>query len=153
MKTIIIPYAFNDEFVYFSNKYNIDIKGKNIVIVGKSYIVGKPLYIYLSNNGATTTICDSNTKNLKDICIKKDIIISCCGVPHIIKEDYVKNQAIVIDVGINKIDGKIIGDVDHEKIKNKCSYISPVPGGVGPMTIAMIFSNTYDAYILQHKSN
>ena len=126
--------------------YNIPIEGKNVVIVGRGLIVGKPLALSMLNLNATVTIAHSKTTNLKDVCKNADILISAVGKPGLIKEDFVKEGAIVIDVGINKVDDKLVGDVQFDKVKDKCSYITPVPGGVGPMTIAMLLENTYDAY-------
>ncbi|MBE6154227.1 MAG: bifunctional methylenetetrahydrofolate dehydrogenase/methenyltetrahydrofolate cyclohydrolase FolD [Firmicutes bacterium] len=120
---------------------NVDIEGKNVVIVGRSKIVGKPLALALLNKNATVTITHSKTKNLNEITSKADILVVAIGKDRFIKEDYIKEGAIVIDVGINRIDGKLYGDVDFDNIKEKCSYITPVPGGVGPMTIAMLLSN------------
>jgi len=125
------------------NKYNIDLKGKKCIIVGASNIVGKPLSIMLTNMDATVCVCNIFTKDLKSECLSADILFSATGVIHLIKEDMVKEGAIVVDVGINKDEnGKLVGDVDFEKVSKKCSYITPVPGGVGPMTIAMLLVNT-----------
>lgn len=127
-------------------EYNIDIKGKNVTIVGRGMIVGKPLLLALLNKDATVTIAHSKTNDLKQACQDADILISAVGQNNLIKADFVKDQAIVVDVGINKVDGNLCGDVDFENVAGKCSYITPVPGGVGPMTIAMLLENTYDAY-------
>ncbi len=121
--------------------YNIEISGSNICIIGRGNIVGKPLSLALTNRNATVTLCHSKTKKLKDITKKSDIIISAVGKANFIKSDMVKKNFIGIDVGISKVDGKIVGDFDFEDIKDKASYITPVPGGVGPMTIAMIIDN------------
>jgi methylenetetrahydrofolate dehydrogenase (NADP+)/methenyltetrahydrofolate cyclohydrolase len=126
--------------------YHIDPKGKDITIVGAGYIVGKPLSILLLNLNATVTTCHIYTKDLKEHTKKADILISATGVPHLIKEDMVKEGAVVIDVGISKVNGKIVGDVDFEKVKKKASYITPVPGGVGPMTVMALLLNTLKAY-------
>lgn len=134
------------------DRYNIDIKGKNVTIVGRGMIVGKPLLLALLNKDATVTIAHSKTSNLKRICQNADILISAVGKNNLIKEDFVKEQAVVVDVGINKVDGKLCGDVDFENVCKKCSYITPVPGGVGPMTIAMLLENTYDAYKVGEKN-
>lgn len=120
---------------------NIDIKGKNIVIIGRSKIVGRPLALALLNRDATVTIAHSKTNNLKEITKTADILIVAIGKPKFITQDYVKKNAVVIDVGINRIDGNICGDIDFDSVKNKVSYITPVPGGVGPMTIACLLSN------------
>lgn len=123
--------------------YNIDVAGKNVVIVGRSNIVGKPLAVLMTKANATVTLCHSKTQNLKEITKNADILVSAVGKPHLIKADDVKDGAIVIDVGINRLeDGKISGDVDFESVKEKASYITPVPKGIGPVTIAMLMKNT-----------
>lgn len=121
--------------------YNIPISGKKITIVGRSNIVGKPLLLALLNRDATVSICHSKTMNLKDETKSCDILIVAVGKANFIKEDMVKDGAVVIDVGINYIDNKLVGDVDYFNVSKKCSYITPVPGGVGPMTIASIIDN------------
>lgn len=123
-------------------EYDIDVKGKNCVIVGASNIVGKPMAALLLNAGATIDVCHIHTKNLKQHTLNADMIFVGVGKPNLITEDMVSDGAVVVDIGISKVDGKIVGDVDFEKVSNKCSYITPVPGGVGPMTIAMLLSNT-----------
>ena len=119
----------------------IDIVGKNVVIIGRSKIVGRPLALALLNKDATVTITHSKTENLKEMTLLADILIVAIGRDRFITSDYVKEGAVVIDVGINRIDGKLYGDVDYESVKEKVSYITPVPGGVGPMTIAMLLTN------------
>lgn len=127
-------------------EYNIDLTGKNVVILGRSNIVGKPLIHCCLNKNATVTTCHSKTQNLKEIASKADILISAIGKANFVTEDMVKENAVVIDVGINRLDnGKITGDVDFENVKEKASYITPVPGGVGPMTIAMLMNNVIKA--------
>ncbi|CAA6828369.1 MAG: Methylenetetrahydrofolate dehydrogenase (NADP+) (EC / Methenyltetrahydrofolate cyclohydrolase (EC [uncultured Sulfurovum sp.] len=124
-------------------EYKIDLKGKNVCVVGASNIVGKPMASLLLNADATVTVTHICTKDLKSHTSKADIVVVGVGVPGLIKEDMVKEGAIVIDIGINRIeDGSLVGDVDFENVSPKCSYITPVPGGVGPMTIAMLLSNT-----------
>ena len=126
--------------------YNIPIEGAHAVIIGRSNIVGKPLAKCLLNKNATVTVCHSKTKNLNNITKQADILISAIGKPKFVTEEMVKEGATVIDVGINRMnDGKLIGDVDFENIKEKVSYITPVPGGVGPMTIAMLMHNVVKA--------
>jgi methylenetetrahydrofolate dehydrogenase (NADP+)/methenyltetrahydrofolate cyclohydrolase len=126
--------------------YNIEIKGKEAVVVGRSNIVGKPTAILLLHRHATVTICHSRTIRLDEVTRRADILVAAIGRPHFITEDMVKDGAVVIDVGINRSkDGKLIGDVDFEKVKEKASYITPVPGGVGPMTIAMLLWNTMES--------
>lgn len=126
--------------------YNIQIEGAHAVIIGRSNIVGKPLAQCLLNKNATVTMCHSRTKNLKQITKQADILIAAIGKAKFVTEDMVKEGATVIDVGINRMDdGKLIGDIDFEKIKEKAAYITPVPGGVGPMTIAMLMNNVVKA--------
>ncbi len=126
--------------------YNINLEGKNAVVIGRSNIVGKPMSQCLLNKNATVTICHSRTKNLPEITKQADIVVAAIGKPCFVTADMVKEDAIVIDVGINRgEDGKIKGDVDFENVKEKASYITPVPGGVGPMTIAMLMTNVVKA--------
>jgi len=126
--------------------YGIEVKGKDATVVGAGYIVGKPLSVLLLNLNATVTVCHIHTKDLKKHTKDADILISATGVPRLIKEEMVKEGAVVIDVGISKEGDKIVGDVDFEKVKQKASYITPVPGGVGPMTITALLLNTLKAY-------
>ncbi len=125
---------------------DFEMYGANAVVIGRSNIVGKPISSLLINRGATTTVCNSKTKNIDEILRKADIIIAALGQPKFLKENMVKENAIIIDVGINRVDGKLCGDVDFENVSKKASYITPVPGGVGPMTIAMLLTNTLKAY-------
>ena len=135
-------------------EYNIDLCGKNVVILGRSNIVGKPLLHCLLNKNATVTICHSKTQNIKEITSKADILITAIGHPRFVTSDMVKDDVVVIDVGINRLDdGKIVGDVDFENVKEKASYITPVPGGVGPMTIAMLMNNVIKATKRQNGMN
>jgi methylenetetrahydrofolate dehydrogenase (NADP+)/methenyltetrahydrofolate cyclohydrolase len=123
--------------------YNIDIEGKNAVVLGRSNIVGKPAAILLLQKNATVTICHSRTKDLEDVLKKADIIVAAIGRAHFVKKEMVKEGAVVIDVGINRLDtGKLAGDVDFDAVKEISSFITPVPGGVGPMTITMLLWNT-----------
>ena len=122
-------------------EYKIEIAGKDAVIIGRSNIVGKPMALMLIQKGATVQVCNSNTKDLRKKLNKADIIIVAAGVPKLLKKEDVKEGAVVIDVGINRVDGKICGDVDYEEVAEKTSYITPVPGGVGPMTIASLIKN------------
>ena len=132
-------------------EYNIDLCGKNVVILGRSNIVGKPLSQCCLNKNATVTICHSKTQNTKKITKEADIVISAIGKPKFITQDMVKDGAVIIDVGINRNEnGKIVGDVDFENVKEKASYITPVPGGVGPMTIAMLINNVIKAAKIQN---
>jgi methylenetetrahydrofolate dehydrogenase (NADP+)/methenyltetrahydrofolate cyclohydrolase len=121
----------------------VDVSGKHAVILGRSETVGKPMAMLLLNANATVTVCHSKTKNLADICRLADILIVAVGKPKFVTQDMVKKDAVIIDVGINRnADGKLCGDVDFENVKEKASLITPVPGGVGPMTITMLLYNT-----------
>lgn len=132
-------------------EYNIDVAGKNCVVVGRSNIVGRPMAQLLLNANATVTICHSYTKNLAEITKNADILVVAIGNPKFITADMVKEDAVVIDVGVNRMmdTKKIVGDVDFESVKDKCSYITPVPGGVGPMTIVTLIGNVLKAYEIQ----
>ncbi len=128
-------------------EYKINLEGKNVVIVGRSNIVGKPLVAMFTNYNATVTLCHSKTQNLKEVTNKADILVCAVGKAKFFTEEYIKEDAIVIDVGISKdANGKISGDVDFDNVKEKTSYITPVPKGVGPMTIAMLMYNTLSLY-------
>ena len=126
--------------------YGIEIAGKNAVVVGRSNIVGKPIAAMLLKANATVTVCHSKTKDLSGVCANADILVAAIGKAKFIKKEFVKDGAVVIDVGINRVDGKLCGDVDFEDVKDKCSYITPVPGGVGPMTITTLMQNTLKAF-------
>ena len=141
--------------------YKIDTKGKHAVVIGRSNIVGRPMSILLSGNSnpgnCTVTICHSQTKNLKEICLQGDIIVAALGRPGFVKEDMVKKGAVIIDVGITRAEDKtrksgfkLKGDVDFDAVAPKCSWITPVPGGVGPMTIAALMKNTFQACIMKN---
>ena len=130
---------------------NIDISGKTCVVIGRSNIVGKPMGMLLLHKNGTVTICHSRTKDLASVCKEADILVAAVGRPNFVTADMVKEGAVVIDVGINRVDGKLVGDVDFEAVKDKCSAITPVPGGVGPMTIAMLMQNTLTAAKKQNK--
>lgn len=131
-------------------KYNIETSGKDCVIIGRSNIVGKPMAMLMLMANSTVTICHSKTKNLKEKCLSADILIAAIGKPKFVTADMVKDGAVVIDVGINRTeDGKLCGDVDFDEVSKKASYITPVPGGVGPMTIATLMKNTLTAYKLK----
>ena len=129
---------------------NIEVEGKTCVVIGRSNIVGKPMNMLLLHQNGTVTVCHSKTKNLKEVCKNADILVAAVGRPKFVTEDMVKEGAVVIDVGINRVDGKLCGDVDFENVKNKVSAITPVPGGVGPMTIAMLMQNTLTAAKIQN---
>lgn len=126
--------------------YNISVEGKECVVIGRSNIVGKPMAMLLLGQNGTVTICHSRTKNLKEVTRRADILVAAVGKAYFVTEDMVKDGAVVIDVGMNRnADGKLCGDVDFDKVKDKCSFITPVPGGVGPMTITMLLKNTLTA--------
>ena len=131
----------------------IEISGKTCVVIGRSNIVGKPMAMLLLHKNGTVTICHSRTKNLKEVCQNADILVAAVGRPNFVTADMVKDGAVVIDVGINRVDGKLVGDVDFNDVCEKASYITPVPGGVGPMTIAMLMQNTLTAAKKQNKVN
>ena len=128
------------------DEYKIEIEGKNAVIIGRSNIVGKPVSFLFLERNATVTICHSRTKDLPSITRSADILIAAIGKPNFVSLDMVKNNAVVIDVGINRLDGKLVGDVDFTSVSKQASLITPVPGGVGPMTIAMLMENTLQAF-------
>ena len=131
-------------------EYHLSVEGKNVVILGRSNIVGKPLIQCMLNKNATVTVCHSKTSNIKDVTKIADVLISAIGKPKFVTEDMVKDDVIIIDVGINRLeDGHIVGDVDFDNVSKKASYITPVPGGVGPMTIAMLLNNVVKATKLQ----
>lgn len=136
---------------------NVNLEGKHVVIIGKSNIVGLPIALLLMKYNATVTVCDDKTENIKQHTCSADILISACGQAEMIKSDWIKDDVIIIDVGINPIKDntkkngyRLVGDVDFNSVKNKASKITPVPGGVGPMTVSMLLSNTLDAYLLQN---
>jgi len=134
------------------------LSGLHAVIVGRSNLVGKPIAQLLLRENCTVTICHSKTKNLKEVCLSADVLVAAVGIPELVKEEWVKDGAVVIDVGINRLPApengegktKLVGDVDFERIKNKASAITPVPGGVGPMTIACLLLNTLEATCVQN---
>ena len=125
--------------------YDIPIEGKRAVVIGRSNTVGKPMALMLLSENATVTVCHSRTKNLAEITKQADILVVAIGKGRFVTEDMVKDGAVVIDVGMNRIDGKLCGDVDFDNVSEKCSFITPVPGGVGPMTVAMLMHNTVTA--------
>lgn len=147
-KPLFLPCTPNGIMEMIS-RANINIQGKEAVVVGRSNIVGKPIAIMLLEKNATVTICHSKTKDLKEVCRRADILIAAVGSPELIKGDFIKKGAVVIDVGMNRIDAKLLGDVDFNAAKENAAYITPVPGGVGPMTIAMLLKNTVIAASLK----
>jgi len=126
--------------------YAIEIAGKHAVVLGRSNIVGKPVANLLLQRHATVTICHSKTTNLKEITLQADILIAAVGRPHFVGSEMVKEGAVVIDVGINRVDGKLVGDVEFDPVAEKAAFITPVPGGVGPMTFAQLMKNTLNAF-------
>ncbi len=134
------------------DEYNINLEGLNATVIGRSNIVGKPIAQLLLQRNATVTTVHSKTKNIEQYTKNADLIVAAVGVANFLKADMVKENAIIIDVGISRISGRLIGDVDFEFVKEKASYITPVPGGVGPMTIAMLMDNTLELYKLQNSS-
>lgn len=125
---------------------NVDLEGKNAVVIGRSSLVGLPVSKLLLNKHATVTVCHSRTKNLKEIALRADVLVVAIGKARFINHEYVKEGAFVIDVGVNRVDGKLCGDVDFDDVIDKVSMITPVPKGVGPMTIAMLMNNVLKAY-------
>ena len=133
------------------HQYEIPVEGKQCVVIGRSNIVGKPMGMLLLHENGTVTICHSRTKNLKEVCQRADILVAAVGRAKFVTADMVKDGAVVIDVGMNRDEnGKLCADVDFENVKDKCSYITPVPGGVGPMTIATLMKNTIKACKIQN---
>ena len=125
-------------------EYEIDLTGKEMVVIGQSTIVGRPMALLGLNRGATVTVCHSRTKDLEKQIARADIIISAVGKPNLVLKEHVKKGAVIIDVGINRLEsGKLVGDVDFDGVKDQANAITPVPGGVGPMTIAMLLEQTY----------
>lgn len=137
--------------IYLLDKYNINLEGKRAVVIGRSNIVGKPMALMLLEKNATVTIAHSRTKNLKELTKEADVLVVAIGKAKFVTEDMVKDGAVIVDVGINRVDGVLYGDVDFENVEKKASYITPVPGGVGPLTIAMLLLNTVTAFIEQNK--
>lgn len=125
---------------------NIELSGKDAIVIGRSNIVGKPTAMLLMKENCTVTIAHSRTKNLKEKCKQADIIVAAVGRPNTVTKDMVKEGAVIIDVGVNRVDGKLVGDVDFQEIKEIASYITPVPGGVGPMTITSLLQNTIQTF-------
>jgi len=147
----IIAPATARAVIHLIESTGIKIEGKNAVVVGRSNIVGKPVAMMLLEKNATVTVCHSKTKNISEHTKKADILVAAAGKPKLITKEMVKEGAVVIDVGINRVNGKITGDVDFENVKEVAGFITPVPGGVGPMTIAMLMDNTLKAMELAEK--
>ena len=131
--------------------YKIDVSGKKVVVVGRSLLVGRPTVVSLLNKNATVTVCHTKTKNLKDEVKSADIVISATGSPKLIKKDFVKKGQVIIDVGITKVGDKLLGDVDFDNVSKIVEAITPVPGGVGPMTVVSLFENLLLAYNIQNR--
>ena len=129
----------------------VALAGKHAVIIGRSKIVGRPLAALLLNHDCTVTVAHTKTRNLADLVRTADIVVAACGQPKLVKKDWLKKGAVVIDVGINRVGGRLCGDVDFENAAEVCSFISPVPGGVGPMTVAMLLENTFEVFNLQRR--
>jgi methylenetetrahydrofolate dehydrogenase (NADP+) / methenyltetrahydrofolate cyclohydrolase len=138
--------------MHILNHYKINLDGSDVVVIGRSHLVGRPLSNLLINEDATVTLCHSRTKNLKEHTKKADIIISAVGKSNLIDKDFIKEDSVLIDVGINFIDGKLIGDINYEDCFDKCQSITPVPGGVGPMTVASLLENVLECYYQQKKT-
>ena len=132
--------------VHMFEEYNINLEGKDVLVIGQSNIVGKPMTLLLIKKRATVQVCNSKTKNLSEKLQKADVVVAAAGSPKLIKAIDVKEDVVVIDVGINRVDGKLCGDVDFEEVSKRASFITPVPGGVGLMTIAMLIKNTFKSY-------
>lgn len=131
--------------------HSIPLEGKNVVVIGRSNLVGKPVAQLMMGRNATVTICHSRTEDIRSVTKQADVIVAAVGKPGLVKADMVKDGVVVIDVGTSRVDGKLKGDVDFEKVKEKASYITPVPGGVGPMTVTMLIENVYEAFLFQNK--
>jgi methylenetetrahydrofolate dehydrogenase (NADP+) / methenyltetrahydrofolate cyclohydrolase len=140
-----LPPATPSGVVHLLSYYKIPVEGKHVVILGRSNIVGKPLAVMLINRGATVTVCNSKTKNIKELSVQADILISAIGKPKFVTEDMVKEGAVVIDVGITRTDDGLTGDIDFDAVSKKASALSPVPGGIGPNTVASLIVNCLKA--------
>lgn len=148
------PYAYPctpKGIIKLLDRYNIELEGKSVLVAGRSNIVGKPISVLLQRRNATVTMAHSKTKNLKELALNSDVIISAVGCAKLFTADYVKSGAIIVDVGINRTENGLCGDIDFENVKDKASYITPVPGGIGPMTIAMLMENTLELFNIQKK--
>ena len=133
--------------------YDINIKGKHVVIVNRSNLVGKPLIFLMLKRNATVTVCHTSTIHIEEITKQADILVIAVGTPNFIKKNMIKDGAVLIDVGTNRVDGKLTGDVDFDDVYDKCSFITPNPGGIGPLTVAFLMRNTFIAYKNQLKKN
>ena len=150
----LVPCTPLGSLMLIKDKLGDNLQGLNAVVIGRSNIVGKPMAQLLINEGCTVTVCHSKTKNIEDVCARADILVVAVGKPLMVKKSWVKKGACVIDVGINRLDsGKLAGDVDYADCFEKASFITPVPGGVGPMTIACLLNNTLKAFKVMQKVN
>ena len=149
MGTAVLAPCTPSGIIEMLDRYEVEIEGRQAVVLGRSNIVGKPVAMLLLHRNATVTICHSRTKDLSTVTRTADILIAAVGRPNMVTGDMVKQGAVVIDVGINRVDGKLVGDVDFAEVEPKASLITPVPGGVGPMTIAMLMHNTLKAFKAQ----
>ena len=147
-KNIIAPCTATG-IIDLLDQYQIEMQGKHVVVIGRSLLVGKSVSMLFQQRNATVTMCHSKTQNLREACLLADILVVAVGKPNFVSADMVKEGAVVVDVGINRLETGLVGDVDFENVKDKCSYITPVPGGVGPMTIAELLKNT----ITLHENN
>lgn len=150
----LVPCTPLGSLMLIKDKLGDNLQGLNAVVIGRSNIVGKPMAQLLINEGCTVTVCHSKTKNIEEVCARADILVVAVGKPLMVKKSWVKKGACVIDVGINRLDsGKLAGDVDYADCFEKASFITPVPGGVGPMTIACLLNNTLKAFKVMQKVN
>ena len=149
---IIAPCTSTGIMKIFESK-NYDLDGKDVVVIGRSLLVGKSVATLIQSKNATVTNCHSHTRNLKEKCKNADVLVVAVGKPKMITSDYVKDGAFVVDVGINRTESGLVGDVDFENVKDKCSYITPVPGGVGPLTVACLMENTLILHEKEHCKN
>jgi methylenetetrahydrofolate dehydrogenase (NADP+)/methenyltetrahydrofolate cyclohydrolase len=127
-------------------EYGIDLEGREVVVVNHTIVLGRPLSMLLMNRNATVIVCNHMTRDLKKFTLQAEVLISGAGVPNLVKADMVKEGVVVVDIGISRVKNRIVGDVDFEKVKEKAGAITPVPGGVGPMTVAMLLHNTIKAF-------
>lgn len=152
MGTAVLAPCTPSGIIEMLDRYGVEIEGRHAVVLGRSNIVGKPVALLLLHRNATVTLCHSRTQDLPSVTRSADILIAAVGRPNMVTKDMVKEGAVVIDVGINRVDGKLVGDVDFDEVEPKASLITPVPGGVGPMTIAMLMANTLKAFKAQSQN-
>lgn len=152
MGTAVLAPCTPSGIIEMLDRYDVEIEGRHAVVLGRSNIVGKPVALLLLHRNATVTLCHSRTQDLPKVTREADILIAAVGKPNMVTQDMVKEGAVVIDVGINRVDGKLVGDVAFNEVEPKASLITPVPGGVGPMTIAMLMANTLKAFKTQSQN-